>query len=285
MFQTTIKECFMITGGVGLHSGKPTRLVFYPAKAGEGIVFHRLDKDTKIPAIYQYAKVSPLCTTIEKDGVGVQTIEHLLSVCCGMGLDNLLVEIENEEMPIFDGSGVEFFEQFSKVGFAELDQPRQGIKIIKPVRFQKGGIEILISPAEDTSYTFAIDFEHQQVGQQEFQFNFSEKNYQDQIVRAKTFCMEQDVEALLDQGLIKGGNTSNAIVLGKDGHFNNLEVMTWLNEPNLHKILDQIGDFYLAGNLRIIGAVYSSKSGHASHLEFLRYLLEERPDAWEKVDL
>jgi len=285
MFQTTIKESFMIAGGVGLHSGKPTRLVFYPAKAGEGIVLHRLDHNIRIPATYQYAKVSPLCTTIERDGVGVQTIEHLLSVCSGMGLDNLLVELEDQEMPIFDGSGVKFFEEFSKVGFVELDQPKEAIKITKPVSYSQGDIEILISPADDTSFTFAIDFDHEQVGQQEFQFNFTEKNYQEQIVRAKTFCLEQDVEALLDQGLIKGGNTSNAIVLGKDGHFNNLEVMTWLNEPNLHKILDQIGDFYLAGNLRILGAVYSSKSGHASHLEFLRYLLEERSDAWEKVEL
>ena len=285
MFQTTLKESLMITGGVGLHSGRPTRLVFYPAKAGEGIVFHRLDKDVKIPATYQHAKVTPLCTTLQKNGVTVQTVEHLLSVCSGMGLDNLLVEIEDEEMPIFDGSGFEFFQKFNQVGLKELDQPRQAIRIIKPLSFQKGDIEILAAPADNTSLTFAIDFDHEQVGQQEFHFNFTETNYKEQIVSAKTFCLEKDVEAMLDQGLIKGGNAQNAIVLGKDGGINNLEAMTWLNEPNLHKILDQIGDFYLARNLRLIGSFYSYKSGHASHLEFIRYLMDERTDAWELIDL
>ncbi|OGH00107.1 MAG: UDP-3-O-[3-hydroxymyristoyl] N-acetylglucosamine deacetylase [Candidatus Lambdaproteobacteria bacterium RIFOXYD1_FULL_56_27] len=285
MNQTTLKESLMITGGVGLHSGQPTRVVFYPAEAGEGVVFHRLDQDVKIPATYQYAKSSPLCTTLQKDGVILQTVEHLLSVCSGMGIDNLLVELESEEVPILDGSGYEFFKRFSEVGLRELAAPKQGILVKKPVLYQKGDIEILATPSANPVFSFAIDFAHQQLGQQEYHFQFTEAKYAEEIVRAKTFCLERDVETLQAKGLIKGGSEENAIILGEDGQFKNMEVLTWLNEPNLHKILDQIGDFYLARNLRILGNVHSHKSGHSSHLEFIRLLMEDRQDAWELVEL
>ncbi|MDT8447072.1 MAG: UDP-3-O-acyl-N-acetylglucosamine deacetylase [bacterium] len=285
MNQTTLKDSLMITGGVGLHSGRPTRLVFYPGQADQGIVFHRLDKDVKIPATYQYAKTSPLCTTLQHQGVELQTVEHLLSVCNGMGIDNLEVELESEEVPIFDGSGFEFFQRFSEVGLQQLDQPRKAIKLTKPVRYAQGEIEILATPADSPSFTFSIDFDHAQVGAQEFQFSFTEANYKDQIVQAKTFCLERDVEAARAAGLIKGGSEENAIVLGRDGQFKNMEVMTWLNEPNLHKILDQIGDFFLADNRRLIAAVFSHKSGHAANLQFIRHLMLERQDAWELVEL
>lgn len=285
MNQTTLKDSLMLTGGVGLHSGKSTRLVFYPAEAGDGILFHRSDKDVKIPASYQYAKASPLCTTLEKDGVQLQTVEHLLSVCNGMGIDNLIVEIDGEEVPIFDGSGYEFFRRFAEVGLKDLGEPKRAIRLNQPVRFAKGEIEILATPAAEPSFSFSIDFDHEQVGAQEYQFRFTEAAYKEEIVKAKTFCMEKDVDAMLAQGLAKGGTEENAIILGNDGQFKNMEVMTWLNEPNLHKILDQIGDFYLADNRRLLAAVYSHRSGHASHFEFIRHLMTERKDAWELVEV
>ncbi|OGG95325.1 MAG: UDP-3-O-[3-hydroxymyristoyl] N-acetylglucosamine deacetylase [Candidatus Lambdaproteobacteria bacterium RIFOXYD12_FULL_49_8] len=283
MNQTTLKDSLMIAGGIGLHSGAPTRLVFYPAPANHGIQFHRSDLDIKIPATWEYAETSPLCTTITKDGVKLHTIEHLLSVCSGMGIDNLLVELSSDEVPIFDGSGYVFFERFSEVGLKELSEPRLALKIKEPVSFTKGDIRIIATPAAATSFTFSIDFEHQQVGAQEYHFVFNETNYKDEIVAAKTFCAEKDVQKMLAQGLAKGGSEKNAIILGSDGEFKNMEVMTWLNEPNLHKILDQIGDFYLAQNRRILGSIYSHKSGHASHLEFLRHLMTEKQSAWEWV--
>ena len=246
MYQTTIKTPSLINGGVGLHSGKKTNLAFHPAPANHGIVFYRSDKNVKIPATYNYVKPSSLCTAIEKDGVQVSTIEHLLSVLNGIGIDNLLVELQNEEVPIFDGSGFEFYKNLSETGIKELDEPKRAIKITDSVVYEKDNIRIILTPSDQSNFTFSIDFDHKQVGSQEFTFLLNENNYHEQIVRAKTFCMERDIQPMKDQGLIKGGNKENAIILKDDGEFDNLDVLTWLNEPNLHKILDQVGDFYLA---------------------------------------
>ncbi|MDH5560342.1 MAG: UDP-3-O-acyl-N-acetylglucosamine deacetylase [Deltaproteobacteria bacterium] len=285
MFQTTIKSPFLINGGIGLHSGQKTNLAFHPAPANHGIVFHRTDKDVFLPANYRFVRPSTLCTLLIKDDVEIQTIEHLLSVCNGMGIDNLLIEIKSEEVPIFDGSGFIFYEKFNQVGVKELEQPKKAIKITDTVYYEKNDIVIYATEANQSNFTFSIDFEHKQIGAQEFSFLLNERNYIEQIVRAKTFCMEKDIPKLKEMGLIKGGSKENAIILADDGHFENIEVMTWLNEPNLHKILDQVGDFFLADNMRIIGNIYSHKSGHATHFEFIRYLMEECSDKYKIVNL
>ena len=285
MNQTTIKSDCLINRGVGLHSGKEVPIHFSPAGPDHGIVFHRLDKGIRIPAIYNFAKPSPLCTTIQKDGTSIATIEHLLSVCNGMGIDNLLVELKGEEIPIFDGSGYEFYQQLDQVGIKELPVAKKAIRIIEPISFEKGDIRIIATPAKESVFTFSIEYEHQQIGAQEVTFVLNTKNYIDQIVRAKTFCLEEDVQKMKKMGLIKGGSKKNAIVLNQEGQFDNLNVMTWLNEPNLHKILDQIGDFYLANNLRILGNIYSHKSGHAAHSEFLHYMFDECSDSFEIVEI
>lgn len=284
MNQTTLRETCLINGGVGLHSGQKTNLAFHPAPADHGIIFHRIDENVKIPANYRFAESSPLCTTLLKDGVKLTTVEHLLSVLSGMGVDNLLVEVAAEEIPIMDGSGWEFFEKFKQVGLMELDKPKRAIRITEPVSYEQGDIQILATPSASSEFTFAIDFDHQQLGQQEYHFTLTEPNYEEQIVRAKTFCMERDIPKMQEMGLVKGGSEKNAIILSDEGGFKNMEAMTWLNEPNLHKILDQIGDFYLADNLRILGSFYSHKSGHATHLAFVKHLLTET-NSWEMVSL
>lgn len=284
MNQTTIKEPIIINNGVGLHSGKRSTLCLNPAPEDHGIVFERSDIHERIPATYQYAKPSPLCTTIEKKGVRVLTIEHLLSVCNGIGIDNLLVEIDCEEVPIMDGSGKAFFDAISKTGLKHQSAPRRHIKIKETISFQKGDITIFISPSNEINYTFSIDFDHEQIGQQEVSFRFNEKKYAEEIVSAKTFGFLKDISEHKKRGLIKGGTKKNAIILNEDGDFDNMEVLTWLNEPNLHKILDQIGDFYLANNMRIVGNVFSYKSGHSSHLEFIQYMMDSCPDKYEIIE-
>lgn len=285
MNQTTIKEECLINRGVGLHSGKKAPILFFPAHADHGIVFHRADKGVRIPATYNFASPSPLCTTIQNEGVSISTIEHLLSVCNGLGIDNLLIELEGEEVPIFDGSGYEFYQKFNEVGLKELSNPKKVIRILEPISFIKGDIQIIATPSKESVFTFSIEYEHQQIGSQEVTFKLNTKNYIDNIVRAKTFCLEEDVQKMKKRGLIKGGSKKNAIVLNQKGQFDNLGVMTWLNEPNLHKILDQIGDFYLADNMRIIGNLYSHKSGHAAHCEFLHYMFKECTDSFEIVEV
>ena len=284
MNQTTIKESCILQGGVGLHSGKETKLYFFPAEADHGIVFYRSDKGVKIPATYKYAQPSPLCTKIENEGVTVETIEHLMSVCNALGIDNLLIELHSQEIPIMDGSGSDFYNILHKAGIKQLNRSKKVIKIKEQITFQKGDIFIYATPASDPIFTFSIDFDHQQIGAQEYTFQLSELNYVNEIVNAKTFCLEKDIDKMRSMGLIKGGTRENALVLNEDGYFDNMDVMTWLNEPNLHKILDQIGDFYLADNMRINGHIFSSKSGHATHLEFLQYMYNECQDKFEIVE-
>ncbi|MCP4296631.1 MAG: UDP-3-O-[3-hydroxymyristoyl] N-acetylglucosamine deacetylase, partial [Proteobacteria bacterium] len=262
-----------------------TNLCFYPAPTDHGIVFLRSDKDVRIPATYQYAKQTPLCTTIEYEGVFVETIEHLLSVCHGMGIDNLLVELSNDEVPIFDGSGYEFYKSLQQAGIKQLDSPRKGIRINSPVTFDSDGITIYVTPSESSVFTFSIDFDHPQVGVQEVTFDLNEQNYSEQIVKAKTFCLEKDIPKMKKAGLVKGGSEKNAIILDEFGEFKNLDVMTWLNEPNLHKLLDMIGDFYLAGNCPILGNIFCHKSGHSSHYTFIKYLMDECQDKYDIVEL
>ena len=263
-----------------MHSGEITDLYFHPAPANHGIVFYRKDKEVRIPATYKYAKPSALCTTIENEGVEVTTIEHLLSVCNGIGIDNLLVELHASEVPIMDGSGHEFYEKFRQVRIKQLDAPKKILKILDTVSYQQDDITIYITPSEHSNFTYSIDYEHKQVGQQEFSFLLTENNYTENIVRAKTFGFRKDQVKLKELGLIKGGSEENAVILDEKGNFENMEVMTWLNEPNLHKVLDQIGDFYLANNLRIVGNLFSHKSGHSSHLAFIHYLMEECSDKY-----
>lgn len=278
MNQTTIKSSCMLNSGIGLHSGQKTALYFHPAPEDHGIVFFRSDKNVHIPANYRYAIPSTLCTTIENQGVQVSTIEHLLSVCNGLGIDNLLVELDAEEIPIMDGSGLEFYRALKKSGIRQLNLPKRIIQIDKPISFQQGDITIYITPSNQPEFTFSIDFDHEQIGQQEYNFVLTEKNYQNEIVEAKTFGFRRDYDKYKKQGLIKGGNETNAIILNEGGDFDNPEVLKWLNEPNLHKILDQVGDFYLADNLRIKGSIFSHKSGHSSHLAFIQFMMDECSD-------
>jgi len=275
MNQTTIRRVCALPHGIGLHTGRKATLFFHPAPVNHGIVFLRSDLKTRIPATYRFARPSALCTTLENDGAKVATVEHLLSVCNGMGIDNLLIEIDTEEMPIMDGSGADFYQVLKEAGIRQLECPKRFIRILDTIRYQQDDITIYITPSSEINFTFSIDFPHRQIGQQEVSFRFSEKMYAEEIVSAKTFGFIKDYETHKKQGLIKGGSRKNAIILNEEGDFDNFEVMTWLNEPNLHKILDQIGDFYLADNLRIVGNVYSHKSGHSSHLAFIKYLMEE----------
>ncbi len=274
----------MLNKGVGLHSGQVTALYFYPAPVDHGIVFFRSDKKVHIPANHRYASPSPLCTTIEDQGVQVTTIEHLLSVCNGLGIDNLLIELDTEEVPIMDGSGFEFYQILKKTGLRQLNKPKKVIRINEPISYQQDDITIFVTPSNNSSFTFSIDFDHEQIGQQEYSFVLTEKNYLDEIVNAKTFGFKKDYEKHKKKGLIKGGNETNAIILNEEGEFDNPEVLTWLNEPNLHKILDQVGDFYLADNLRIRGTVFSHKSGHSSHLDFIRHMMDECTDKFSIIE-
>ncbi len=279
MQQTTISKSFIVKGGVGLHSGIKSDLFIYPAPANTGIVFYRRDKNVSIPANYKYGKVTPLATKLEKDGVSIQTIEHFLASCNALEIDNLLVEISSPEIPLYDGSALVYYEKLAQAGIEELGETRKVIKIIKPISYTKGNITMTAVPAENTVFAFDISFEHNQLQEQNFSVLLTKKNFEEKIMKAKTFALEDHIHEAIKNGLIRGANEESGIILNNEGVISNMEVMTWLNEPNRHKILDQIGDFYLANNLRILGHFVTSYGGHKSNLDFITQLMDHNIDS------
>jgi UDP-3-O-[3-hydroxymyristoyl] N-acetylglucosamine deacetylase len=212
---------------------------------------------------------------IQKDGVRVSTVEHLLSACAGLGLDNLLIELDGEEVPIMDGSAASFLFLIESAGIVEQDVPRQYVVIKKLVEVREGDKLARLEPFFGFKLDFTIDFKHPAVDKtgQRFIVDFAEHAYRSEIGRARTFGFAHEVEALREMGLARGGSLDNAIVLDEHRILNN-EELRYEDEFVRHKILDAIGDLYLVGH-PIVGAYVAEKSGHALNNALLRKLLED----------
>jgi UDP-3-O-[3-hydroxymyristoyl] N-acetylglucosamine deacetylase len=207
--------------------------------------------------------------------VRVSTVEHLLSACAGLGLDNLLIELDDEEVPIMDGSAASFLFLIESAGIVEQDVPRQYVVIKKPVEVREGDKLARLEPFFGFKLDFTIDFKHPAVDKtgQRFIVDFAEHAYRSEIGRARTFGFAHEVEALREMGLARGGSLDNAIVLDEHRILNN-EELRYEDEFVRHKILDAIGDLYLVGH-PIVGAYVAEKSGHALNNALLRKLLED----------
>jgi UDP-3-O-[3-hydroxymyristoyl] N-acetylglucosamine deacetylase len=221
-----------------------------------------------------------LASVIQKDGVRVSTVEHLLSACSGLGLDNLLIELDGEEVPIMDGSAASFLFLIESAGIVEQDAARQFVVIKKPVEVRDGDKLARLEPFFGYKLDFTIDFKHPALDKtgQRFIVDFAEHAYRSEIGRARTFGFAHEVEALREMGLARGGSLDNAIVLDEHRILNN-EELRYEDEFVRHKILDAIGDLYLVGH-PIIGAYVAEKSGHALNNALLRKLLED-PSSYE----
>jgi UDP-3-O-[3-hydroxymyristoyl] N-acetylglucosamine deacetylase len=263
--------------GVGLHSGAPVTMRLLPAPAGSGIVFRRTDLDNfEIPANGRnVAKVS-YATSLMRQSVLISTTEHLLSACIGMGVDNVIVELDNLELPILDGSALPYVEAFASVGIREQRRKRETLRVLHPVEVREGEKFIGVYPGQGYRISYTIDFPAP-IGQQKTCVDLAAETYGSEIAPARTFGYKADERKLRDMGLIRGAGPENAIILGASGPENG--PLRFPDEYVRHKVLDLIGDLALAGR-RIEGHVVAVRAGHAMHTAFVARLLKDR-SAWE----
>ena len=263
--------------GVGLHSGAPSRMRMLPAPAGSGIVFRRTDLDNfEIPATGRnVAKVS-YATSLMRQGVLISTTEHLLSALIGMGVDNVIVELNNLELPILDGSALPYVEAFLQVGIRMQRRRRETVRVLRPVEVREGNKFIGVYPGSGYSIQYTIDFPAP-IGQQSTFVDLAAETYGTTIAPARTFGYKADEDRLRDMGLIRGAGPENAIILEESGPENG--PLRFEDEYVRHKVLDLIGDLALVGR-RIEGHVVAERAGHAMHTALVSRLLKDR-SAWE----
>jgi UDP-3-O-[3-hydroxymyristoyl] N-acetylglucosamine deacetylase len=274
--------------GVGLHSGQRVELTLRPAPPDTGIVFRRIDlpQPVDIPVSATAVTDTRLASTISCGQARVFTVEHLMSACAGLGLDNLYIDITAEEVPILDGSAASFVFLLQSAGIALQDAPKRFVRILQTVQVSEGqGAQAKwarLAPYEGYKLSFEIDFDHPAVDStgQRLEFDMGQGSYVRDIARARTFGFTKDVEMMRANGLALGGGLDNAIVMD-DYKVLNAEGLRYNDEFVKHKILDAMGDLYLLGK-PIIGAYSAFRSGHALNNKLLRQLLEQ-PQAWETV--
>jgi UDP-3-O-[3-hydroxymyristoyl] N-acetylglucosamine deacetylase len=249
-----------------------------PASPGSGIVFRRTDLDDfQIEANGRnVAKVS-YATSLMKKGVLISTTEHVLSAFVGMGLDNAIVELDNLELPILDGSALPIVEMVQCVGLRRQKRLRQYLRVLKPVEVRDGDKFVGLYPADNFSVTYTINFPHPLINEETIYVDLSRGDYARDIAPARTFGFLHEVEALRNMGLIRGANETNAIVLTTDGVKNG--PLRFNNEFVRHKVLDLIGDLSLIGH-QVLGRVVADRAGHAMHTALVSRLLRD-PSSWE----
>lgn len=281
--QRTIKS-IVKTVGIGLHSGRKVELTLRPAAPGTGIVFSRVDLPTPvdIPASAMSIGDTRLASVLQKDGARVSTVEHLMSACAGLGIDNLYVDVTAEEIPIMDGSAASFVFLIQSAGIEEQNAPKRFIKVRKPVEVRDGDKFARLDPYFGFKLKFTIDFRHPAVDKtgQELEVDFANTSYVREIARARTFGFAHEVEMMRELGLARGGRMDNAIVLDEYRILNN-DGLRYDDEFVKHKMLDAIGDLYVVGH-PLLAAYTAYKSGHGLNNALLRELLANQ-DAYEIV--
>ena len=268
--------------GVGLHSGAPVSLQILPAPPGTGIVFRRVDLDGfEIEATSRNVARVSYATSLMKKGVLISTTEHLLSAFTGLGLDNAIVELDNLELPILDGSALPFVELIQKAGIRKQRRPRRYMKILREFEMREGNKFISVYPADSYSISYSINFPHALIGKETFQVELSNGSYLRNIAAARTFGSRADEKAMRNMGLIRGASRDNCIVLTRDGIENG--PLRFSDEFVRHKVLDLVGDLALLGK-PILGKVVADRAGHAMHTALVSRILRDR-SLWQEVTL
>ncbi len=277
--QRTIKNEVTFEG-IGLHTGRHSRVTLKPASRDAGITFIRTDKPAVIKAHVGAVVDTAFATTIGSNGVKIRTVEHMLAALAGLGIDNLVIEVAGPEMPILDGSSTELISIILKAGIAKQGKKRPYLRIRKPFIFEDGHAHIAVFPYSGSKMTHSISFHHHGIGEQRISIDINEENFVTEIAPARTFGFLKDIEYLRSNGLAKGGSLDNAVVMGEDGVMN-ASGLRFKDEFVRHKVLDSIGDFSLIG-FPIYGHIVASKSGHSSHVKFLRKLMSA-PETWDII--
>ena len=281
--QRTLKNVIRATG-VGLHSGEKVFLTLRPAPIDTGIVFRRVDLDPviEIPARGDLVTETTLCTGLSCGPAKVQTVEHLLSAMAGLGIDNAYVELSAAEVPIMDGSAGPFVFLLQSAGIAEQDAPKRFIRILQDIEVRDGEKRAAFRPHDGFRLEFTVEFNHPAIPatQSKASIDFSTARYIKEVSRARTFGFMRDLEYMRERNLGLGGSMDNAIVLDEFRVLNE-DGLRYADEFVRHKILDAVGDLYLAGH-PIIGAYEGFKSGHALNNTLVRALLAQ-PESYEIV--
>lgn len=281
--QRTLKSTIRATG-VGLHSGEKVTLVLRPAPENSGIVFHRIDLPESIPFKVEPSLVNDtrLSSTLVRDGVRVGTIEHLMSSFAGLGLDNVIVEVDAPEMPIMDGSAAPFIYLLQTAGIVDQSASKRFVRVIKTVEATEGDKWVKLAPYDGYKVALTIDFQHPAFRKSSrlIEIDFAHQNYISEISRARTFGFIQEVEYLRANGLARGGTMDNAVVID-EYRVLNPGGLRFEDEFVRHKVLDAIGDLYILGH-PLIASFSGYKSGHALNNKLLRTLLADE-GAWEYV--
>jgi UDP-3-O-[3-hydroxymyristoyl] N-acetylglucosamine deacetylase len=276
-FQRTLKTEIPCEG-IGLHTGKPVRMTLKPASAGTGIVFLRSDLGgAEVKAVASNTASTGYATSLSQEGVFVKTVEHLLAAFAGLNIDNVVVELDSEEVPIIDGSARPFVRLIAEAGIRTLEALQPVLKIIKPVFVREGNKQLAMWPAEATSISYFIDFNHPLLKEQSLQYQPTEEAFLREVSDARTFGFMSDVKALQANGLAKGASLDNAVALGEDSVLNK-DGLRYKDEFVRHKILDLIGDLSLLG-MPVIGHIVAHKSGHALNAQMVSKLLNT-PQSW-----
>lgn len=286
--QRTISKT-VSTKGIGLHSGRLVEITLRPAAPNTGIVFHRIDlpQVIDIPAQAHLVGGTTMASVLQKDGVRVSTVEHLMSALAGLGIDNLHIDISAEEVPIMDGSAGTFVYLLRSAGLAEQEAPKQFLRVLKPIEVREGeGANLKwarLEPYEGFSLQFSIDFQHPAINATAnfAEVDFAKESYVKTIARARTFGFASDVEAMRAAGLARGGSLDNAIVMD-EYRVLNADGLRYDDEFVKHKILDAIGDLYLIGH-PLVARYVACKSGHGLNNQLARALLAAQ-DSWELVN-
>jgi UDP-3-O-[3-hydroxymyristoyl] N-acetylglucosamine deacetylase len=261
--------------GIGLHSGHKVTLTLKPAAADTGIRFRRTDLDVEIPATIAAVSSLQYATVLGRDGATVETVEHLLAALVSVGIDNLVVELTHNEVPIMDGSAAPFLYLLHEAGVKRLGTPRRYLKILRPLQISSGDKRIAVYPSDHFKVSYTISFDHPLLRHQSRTERITELTFAEHIAPARTFGFLKEVEWLRQNGLALGGSLDNAIVIGDTGVLNALR---FEDEFVRHKILDAVGDLALLG-YPLIGHVVAHRAGHALHTALAARVLEER-DAW-----
>jgi len=271
-----VVEC----AGFGLHSGAPVKMRILPAPAGSGIVFRRVDLDGfEVEAISRNVARVSYATSLMKKGVLISTTEHVLSAFIGTGIDNAIVELDNLELPILDGSAQPFVALIQKAGIRKQRRPRTYLKILRDLELREGNKFMAVYPAESYCVSYTINFPHPLIGKETFTLELQDGEYLREIAPARTFGAREDERAMRNMGLIRGASWENCIVLSGSGVEN--PPLRFKDEFVRHKVLDLIGDLALLGK-QILGNVVADRAGHAMHTALVSRLLRDK-SLWEET--
>lgn len=263
--------------GIGLHSGRKLELVLHPAEVDTGIVFVRSDLGVEIKGHVSSVVDTRLCTMIGQGKATIATVEHIMSALAGLGIDNARIEVNGAEIPVMDGSASPFVFLIQCAGIAEQDKPKKVLRILKRVGITDGDKTCALYPASGFRVSYLLDYPHPLLSNIKVSFDFSRQGYAREVGRARTFGFLHEVEALQKMGLALGGSMDNAVVLDKYGVLNS-GGLRYADECARHKVLDTVGDLFLAG-FPIVGAFEGERSGHAMNCQLVNALLADE-SAW-----